>query len=233
MNRSETACRSSIKGLCPTGWAYLWTFTLATAEPWKVASGRYARLIMYLRRKQSFEYVRVFEDHPGGHGLHCHLVTSERIPVQLVRQMAAKCGVGRIHVKRIGASSAPYIAKYLTKGRVRVAGVRLRWWAVSQQAAGRTLCSDIVNLGTDSVTRIWRAMHANKVPWRYRRDVAAVAHVKYWTLDRAGMDRPQLVELNELGAESVTDFDEVRIRVAIKTAQIELALWESSQMVRA
>ena len=51
------------------------------------------------------------------HGLHVHLVTNRFIDVNVVRALALKAGWGRIHVKRIPAEKAEYLAKYLSKDR--------------------------------------------------------------------------------------------------------------------
>jgi hypothetical protein len=70
-----------------------------------------------LVRIVGFRGVRVYELHPGGHGLHIHAVTANRHNVNEVRHFSDSFGFGRINVKAIPAASADYIAKYLTKSR--------------------------------------------------------------------------------------------------------------------
>jgi hypothetical protein len=76
--------------------------------------------------------VRVFEMHPGSpphflsHGLHIHMVVDCFLPVDVVRAISTRKGFGRINVKRIPASRALYVAKYLSKPRCEaMKGMRL------------------------------------------------------------------------------------------------------------
>jgi len=101
-----------------TGWVYLWTFTLPDQiadlskllESWRAFA-------LYMRiRYPKWAGVRVFEISPGGRW-HVHAVTVRRYDVRGVRQLAQRYGFGRVNVKRVPASKAAYIAKYLAKMR--------------------------------------------------------------------------------------------------------------------
>lgn len=113
---------------------FFWTFTLRECLPVLEARKAWNKALTYIRRAlPDFCGVRVFELHPGGHGLHVHVVTNSRFAVQVIRKALKRTGWGRIHVKRIKRSKrknlAAYLAKYLGKaGRPRcLKGWRL--WA--------------------------------------------------------------------------------------------------------
>ena len=87
--------------------------------------------------------VRVFELHPGGHGLHVHVVTDQYYRVEDVRAALRGTGWGRIHVTRC-SSGAEYVAKYVGKARRsgELKGVRL-WAAFGIPRDQRTCVRDI------------------------------------------------------------------------------------------
>lgn len=116
MTKSGIACEFSIEALLKDHKiAYLWTFTFAEVLPEDVAARLWSRLAQDLRRQVGFYGVRCFELHPGGHGLHIHFVTPRRYDVNHVRHYSDLHSFGRINVKRMPASAAGYIAKYLQK----------------------------------------------------------------------------------------------------------------------
>ena len=82
----------------------------------------------------------IFEMHKT-HGLHVHRVTNRFIDVNKARELAQQAGWGRIHVKRMPAEHASYLAKYLSKGRrsaERLAAVGfLRRKAGTHESEGR------------------------------------------------------------------------------------------------
>jgi hypothetical protein len=70
--------------------------------------------------------VRVFEEHPGGHGLHAHWVLRGRMDWYLVQRCALRAGFGKIvHVnpRPVTPKVAHYLANYLTKNG-KLHGVR-------------------------------------------------------------------------------------------------------------
>jgi len=78
---------------------------------------RWNHLLTLMRRRwPELCGLRVFELHES-HGLHVHLITNRRIDVGECRPMAKKAGWGRIHVQRVSAERAAYLAKYLSKER--------------------------------------------------------------------------------------------------------------------
>ncbi len=113
---------------------YFWTFTFA--EVLDVAEGRrrWSEFLRKLRKRKKrqgldFQGLRVFELHPGGHGLHIHVLTHCFLRVNEVRALWQSCGGGRVHVLPIAADRAGYAGKYLRKsGRPDcLKGVRM--WA--------------------------------------------------------------------------------------------------------
>lgn len=118
MNKTAQSCIWSIRALlADKKVAYLWTFTFRNRLEVSDACGRWQDLQRDLVRSVGFQGVRVYELHPGGHGLHIHVITSGRHDVRAVRHYAESAGFGRIHVKPLPATGADYVAKYLTKAR--------------------------------------------------------------------------------------------------------------------
>lgn len=114
---SKFACECNCERLACNRMVYLWTFTTADSPSPAECSLRWKQAVSQLTRKLGFFGVRVFEMHPGGHGMHVHLVTSKRFDVSAVRVITTRAGFGRIHVKSIPSCHASYIAKYLSKQR--------------------------------------------------------------------------------------------------------------------
>lgn len=59
--------------------------------------------------------VRVYELHPGGHGIHVHAIFSSYLRVERVRALAGAAGWGRVHVFHPRRSWSRYLAKHLRK----------------------------------------------------------------------------------------------------------------------
>ena len=116
-----------------SGWLYLWTFTTPDVTTPQMISERWTDLTRRIRRIGSgIRWIRVFEPHES-HGWHVHAVAVRRYDVTTIRTLAMRYGFGRIHVKRIPASSAGYVTKYLAKNhRVhRKVVSKFRLWACS------------------------------------------------------------------------------------------------------
>jgi hypothetical protein len=96
---------------------YMWTFTLAEAVDIHKTRKLWNHLLTLMRRRwPKLCGLRVFEMHET-HGLHVHLVTNRFIDVNEVRRLAKRSGWGRIHVAKVPADRASYLAKYLGKER--------------------------------------------------------------------------------------------------------------------
>lgn len=97
----------------------MWTFTFPKVVSDEIAmkSWNHLNTLLVRKFKPSMELpgVRTVEVHPGGHGLHFHVLIAARLPVDEVRKMAIRAGFGRIHVQKCKQSAAAYCAKYLTK----------------------------------------------------------------------------------------------------------------------
>lgn len=132
MNKSNVAylftARNMSKNLSNI---YFWTFTLPYQLPVSEAIACWNYLLTDLRRSVAFRRgVRVFELHPGGHGLHVHVLMQSYYDVDSVRKCCRRCGWGRVNVKRVFnvSDSIDYVGKYLSKSRPEsLKGVRL--WA--------------------------------------------------------------------------------------------------------
>jgi hypothetical protein len=113
---------------------YFWTFTFA--EVLDVAEGRrrWSEFLRKLRKRKKrqgldFKGLRVFELHPGGHGLHIHVLTHCFLRVNEVRALWQSCGGGRVHVLPIAADRAGYAGKYLRKSGRPDCFKGVRMWA--------------------------------------------------------------------------------------------------------
>lgn len=116
MSKSAEVCRMAIDSLLSgRESARLWTFTVRERQPPRQTASMWSLLQRDLVRGLHFQAVRVFELHPGGHGLHVHAVTPHFYPVDWVRCITNAHGWGRIHVKTIPVCAASYVAKYLSK----------------------------------------------------------------------------------------------------------------------
>jgi hypothetical protein len=112
---------------------YFWTFTFkAVYHDWQY-SGLWARIIKevayHYRGEGFFCGVRVLEAHKE-HGLHYHALLNVRIPVEMVRRIGERWGLGRIHVQRATPESAFYLGKYLTKDETKLYRGIARWATV-------------------------------------------------------------------------------------------------------
>jgi hypothetical protein len=130
ITKTRWAVRLSVQQLVGArSWAYLWTFTTADKIGVPVLADRWNLFRRWFQRAGG-RCVRVFEPYPGGHGWHVHFITADRLDITEVRPKAEAAGFGRIHVKRIPAKKAGYIAKYVGKNfgaRQRLRGARM--WA--------------------------------------------------------------------------------------------------------
>src|SRR5439155_27132486 len=97
---------------------YLWTFTFRELLAVKKTRKLWNHLLtLLLREWPNLQGLRVFELHPGGHGLHVHLITNQFIDVNRARELATQAGWGRIHVRPMPSEHSGYLAKYLSKER--------------------------------------------------------------------------------------------------------------------
>ena len=139
-SKSKFAFQESVKLLPPNrkGHVFLWTFTFKTCVDVDVARKFWSMFlenlrVWKLRSRGKFHGFRVFELHPGGHGLHIHVVTDcfwwvvdVRMLWQLMRTVriedengrrVVEVQGGRVNVVPIPVEKAGYAGKYLSKSR--------------------------------------------------------------------------------------------------------------------
>jgi len=63
--------------------------------------------------------MRFTELHPGGHGVHFHLILNRFVHIQAIRRWAAKAGFGRVHV--VPRNLPEKALKYVVKDMNRIA----------------------------------------------------------------------------------------------------------------
>lgn len=183
--KSKYAFECSTAKLTPNrkGHIYFWTFTFAERIDVDIARKRWSSFLKYFgrwnkRRGKIFQGLRVFELHPGGHGLHVHVVTTNYAWINDVRRLWVQAGGGRVNAKPIPFERRNYLGKYLSKsGRSAcLKGVRL--WAPFG-GFQHTRVSDI-EVESD-FTRTYALLVAtvgrfDKLPWYIRK--AAVSNLQ-------------------------------------------------------
>jgi len=127
--RYALACWWSIAHLIRTcSPCYLWTFTMAKVYPDEWFGNMHMSLTCNVKNAarnstggkipKNWGGVRVFEVHPGGHGLHAHWVLRGWMDWKTMQTCALRAGFGKVvHVdpEPIKIDAAYYLAKYLTK----------------------------------------------------------------------------------------------------------------------
>lgn len=133
--------------------AYLWTFTLRRCTGVKEAFQAWNKLAKSLWKygihpetgEGTIFGLRVAEFHPGGHGVHFHVLVNRRIPIEAVRRRAEKFGFFWIDVRRAQDNEGRmggYLSKYLSKtDRAPCMKGRRLWQAFGQW--GQTRCKDV------------------------------------------------------------------------------------------
>jgi len=136
----------------------MWTFTMPYMYQPRVTANAWRSLAKELVRQLGMWGVRVFELHPGGHGLHVHLVTSGWFAVEDVRRICDAMGWGRIHVK-VMDQGITYVAKYLHKA-VRSGALKgLRLWEVIGNKIAPMMRTKIKDVESDTtVGRAYRLL---------------------------------------------------------------------------
>lgn len=132
----EFSVQKLVQGLKDRGSKFkgtFWTFTFVEAHDADQVSSPWRAAMRELKRKiPNFGGVRVYEMHPGGHGVHIHAIIPSYIRVELVRAIMQKFGFGRIHVVALNGNAEQigrYLAKYFSKAKRRVEFFRKRLWA--------------------------------------------------------------------------------------------------------
>jgi len=122
-----------------------WTFTFKEVTTPEAGAKIWDRLRRRLVRQwPEARLVRVFELHPGGHGLHVHAATPDWLSIRTMLRHAKAAGFGRIHVCKwksdgTGPEAGDYLGKYLTKAR--------------PECLKRKRLVGFVNIPADQVTR--------------------------------------------------------------------------------
>jgi len=111
---------------------YFWTITWKSVMP----DFRYPLLFRQFMTELCHRHggllygLRVIEVHPGGHGLHYHLIVNLRMGIRLVRAIGKKYGIGFCWVTQCyKKEDAYYLGKYLSKDSELSPGMR-RWGTI-------------------------------------------------------------------------------------------------------
>lgn len=133
-SKTKVAFDFSAEAIRPNrhGNIFLWTFTFAEALDVEEGRRRWSHFLDKIRkRKKYFGFcgLRVFELHPGGHGLHIHVLTHCFLLHRVVREIWKSCGGGFVWVVPIPANRAKYAGKYLRKSGRPICFKGVRMWA--------------------------------------------------------------------------------------------------------
>lgn len=156
MVRSKVAFRFAVRTLFERSEKmYFWTFTFREALDVGTARALWEKFRKSLWKyglhpdsgEQTIVGLRVFEMHPGGHGLHIHALFNRRINIHAVRRRATQFGMFWIHCIRVREDShavemADYMGKYMSKEERPPCLKGARLWA-SIGKWGATRCKDI------------------------------------------------------------------------------------------
>lgn len=138
---------------------YFWTLTFATVKSDWEGSKCFRAFLKHLRDVvgKGWGGVRVAELHKE-HGVHYHLLVTERLAVDIVRRVGRCHGIGRIHVCKADQAACGYLSKYLSKqkqGPKTEKGRSARRWAAFGEVE-RVRVKDLVN---DSPMWVFRREH--------------------------------------------------------------------------
>ena len=200
-NRTKAACELSILQLFSDAKScYLWTYTFPD-DVLPAEAARRWRLFVRWHIETGRKCVRVLESGSLHGRWHYHCVTPNRWDVNEVRAAAERFGFGRINVKRIPASRARYVAKYLNKtSRGKLAKGQRRWACV----------------GFDGVA-VNRVRYASKTRYlpEYCDDTAYTA--VEWVVDGTVSSRTEIRKAERPEAEAVR-------RVCVTGSQLEMVM---------
>jgi len=129
--KASFAFEETLLGIARRGSLFFWTLTFREVmTDTRIGSAyRYFQDDIINLFYGNIAGVRVFEVHPGGHGLHVHFVVNRFIPKRLVDALSRKHGLGWTFVRPAKAEVVPYLSKYLRKTGPKLSpGVR-RWAA--------------------------------------------------------------------------------------------------------
>ena len=153
MSLSSKSCTAFLKSAAslwqPGLRVYFWTVTFREVRADWEQSAAFTAFLEQLRRQVDPDMggVKVGELHPGGHGVHYHLLVNRRISVHLVRKLGRRYGIGRIFVEVADQNAGPeYLAKYLSKRGdhpLCKSGRNQRRWSCFGKVPRRCRCSDL------------------------------------------------------------------------------------------
>lgn len=191
--RRRAAIQCNAAKLQRIGRLYFWTLTFAEAQ--HDCDQVYASWHRFLNAAKKSRFLpdlvglRVFELHPGGHGIHVHFITPCYLKVQHVRRIAQKAGFGRIHVipwEGTPEGIAGYVGKYMSKAKHEAELKGRRVYGVFGLGDRTTRQSDIEV--ESSYGHIWRGVAASvpgfsSMPWEVRSGLVKAAVVRWQGLE--------------------------------------------------
>lgn len=130
MTKTEVAYRMSAEELFRVSKrVYFWTFTFLDVQHDWVYSRMWARFWKDFTDHSNYFIggIKVAELHRD-HGIHYHCLLDQRLPVDMVRRIGRKYGIGRVQVAVAKWQDATYLTKYLGKGYNSGLAKHIRRW---------------------------------------------------------------------------------------------------------
>lgn len=173
MPKTKLAFQFTAEYLFERGNVYFWTFTFKKAVGDREIGKRwhlFQRDIIRLWHG-NIGGLRVFEVHPGGHGLHVHLLVNRRVSIHEVLRLTRRHHTGRVGVRKAVPGDSEYLSKYLAKdGPPLAKGIR-RWqtFGILRRVPVRGI---IVESSEANHIRLNRRANPGKISWaEFRRMV--------------------------------------------------------------
>lgn len=168
---------------------YFWTFTLRKAQEDSFVGGMFSAFIRRVCHWYRLDMVplggvRVIERHKSGVP-HWHSVVNKRIPVDELRKLGKRFGIGRMEVKKVYYSRGAfdYLREYMEKEKTfQGRGVRLSKWSTFGFTPFATKVNDVVceNSATRALSRVRsEAFNGERVPNWLCRDLIGSMHLDY------------------------------------------------------
>jgi len=246
--RRRAAIQCNAARLQRIGRLYFWTFTFAEAQhdcdAVYAAWNRFRNSAAQSRFLREFRGLRVFELHPGGHGIHIHFITPNFLNIRHVRRLAEKAGFGRIHVipwEGTPEGIAGYVGKYMAKGKHcdELAGRRV--YGTFGMGEDKTRQCDIEV--HSSYGTIWKAVAEivpgfSSLPWEVRKGLVQRQVACWHGLEEAMPARDfaaNLVQCPIMKSDSLTGTNTerlLRIEAVAEQYRLERRAWRERESAR-
>lgn len=231
--RKKASILCNVTTLANEGDLYFWTLTCPDEvhDP-REFSYRWNKLRTRLMKEfPQLRGLRVYEYHPGGHGIHMHLVVNCFLPAAKMWRICAAAGFGHIDVRKCDGDAedvARYLTKYITKaGTEEWHGTRV--FGTFGWKGTQTRLRDIEV--TTAYGTIWRGLAASLVGFSSALWFAKVEATEAMYADwvRSEAEDPAAYIADRLGYPTTIQtlsVEDMRARADEWAAEIECKQWD-------